>query len=160
MILLCNPSYKAFTYIEVSFTLLVIVIMVQSMSFCHTVFTKQITKAQARERLFAMAENLSQSLMVYSLEDDYSALFHQDNLSPFQFENQIESTYPIDLEDFYSLFSVQSEEFNPENALQVICAKKTITLTNKTVFQYILYIYQKQGNEINYGYSTFCQAEI
>ena len=159
MILLCNPSYKAFTYIEVSFALLVIVIMVQSMSFCHTAFTMQITKAQMRERLFSIAENLSQSLMVYPLEDEHSTLFHHENISPFQFENEIECTYPIDIEDFYGLFSIQSEEFNPENALQVICAKKTITLTNKPVFQYILYIYQKQGKEIYYGYSTFCQAE-
>ena len=159
MMLLYNPSYKAFTYIEVSFALLVIVIMIQSLSFCHTVFTKQITKAQARERLFSIAENLSQSLMVYSLENEYSTLFHQDNVSPFQFESEIECTYPIKLEDFYGLFSIQSEEFNPENALQVICAKKTINITNKPVFQYILYIYQNQGNEIYYGYSTFCQTE-
>jgi hypothetical protein len=129
------------------------------MSICHTVFTKQITKAQVRERLFSIAENLSQSLMVFSLENDYSAQFHQENVSPFQFENEIECTYPINLEDFCGLFSIQSEEFNPENALQVICAKKTITLANKTVFQYILYVYQNQGKAINYGYSTFCQAE-
>ncbi len=160
MILSYNPSYKAFTYIEVSFTLLVIAIMIQSMSYCHTVFTRQITKAQVRERLFSIAENLSQSIMVFSLESDYGALFHQDNLSPFQFQNDLECTYPINLEDFYSLFLIDSDEFGSEDtSLQVICAKKEITFTSKIVFQYILYIYQNQGSEINYGYSTFCQTE-
>jgi hypothetical protein len=134
--------------------------MIQSMSFCLSIFTKQITKAQVREKLFLIAENLSQSIMVFSLESDYGALFHQDNVSPFQFQNDLECTYPINLEDFYSLFFIKSDESDSEStSLQVICAKKEITLTSKPIFQYILYIYQNQGNEINYGYSTFCQTE-
>lgn len=159
MILSYSLKLRAFTYIEVSFFLLVIIILVQAMLYSQTVFTRHSVRSQQREVLFNIAEDLSQSLLVHSLEKEHAVIFHQENVSPFVFDTETECTYPMDYEPFMTLFQLDSNEYVPETTLQVICAQKKLYNTVNPVFHYILYVYQQKDSETTYGYASFYQIE-
>lgn len=157
--LLSNPRIKAFTYIEVSISLLVFVIMIQSLSLCYAAYSEKIHLVKQRTGLFSAANNITQSLLLFNIEQEFGTFFHDENLSPFHFDNEAKYTYPMNYQDFISAFHISDTEFFQENSSTIVCIQKSVIVTSKPVFQYVIYVYQNKDDDLNYGYSSFYQTE-
>jgi len=149
--LLSNPKIKAFTYIEVSISLLVFVMMIQSISLCYADYSEKIHLVKQRTGMFSAANNMTQSLLLFSIEKEFGTLFHDENLSPFCFDNDAKYTYPMNYHDFISVFHLSDTGFFQDDSSMVVCTKKNLTVTSKPIFHYVIYVYQNKEDDLKYG---------
>lgn len=160
MISLFCHKLPAFTYIEVSFFLSIAVIMIHAVMLAQSTFTNSTVTANQRQRLYLIAEDMSQSIIVLPLESLLSDYFHTDNISPFTIDQEAETTYPMRYDDFMALLNLTVGEDATKKKLLVMCVRKETNLFRDQICQYTLLVYEWRGRNAEYGFSTFNRCKI
>jgi hypothetical protein len=134
--------------------------MIHAVMFSQSTFTNRTAIANQRERLFLVAEDMSQAMIILPLEVLLSDNFHSDNISPFQIDHEAETTYPMRYDDFFALLNLIVDEDTTKKGLTVICVKKETDLFQDKICQYTLLVYECRGRNVEYGFSTFNRRKV
>lgn len=154
-----NPKYTAFTYIEVAFLLCSLFLIIQGMTYFKIVITKQDYHYTLQKQLFLLSNTIAQSLIPTNVNQAYQTCFRQENISPFHSESSSLSTLPMSVIDFATIFHTSLPGSNCHDKTKIVCFQKKRMETSPPTYQYVVYAYQEQNNEVVYGFSSFCQHE-